>query len=121
MNEDNFEIQYTTKNPAYFLVGVILGSLLGMLAGAAAMLLLAPQSGQNTRKQIRRKGRNMREQTVETIEGGVRQVRNKAHHVSTGIHDQIEDLEQRGQEVVDDQKERWSPVVVAGKAAVNGS
>ena len=121
MNEDNNEIQYETSNPIYFVVGILLGSLLGALAGATAMLLLAPQSGEKTRRLIRRKGRDVREQTTETIEGGVRQVRRTAHRVTTDLHDQAEDLQQRGQEVVDEQKERWSPVVKAGKTAVNGS
>lgn len=121
MNETSPETDYGTNHPGYFVAGLLFGSLLGGLAGAVTMLLLAPQSGKKTRKQIRRKGRDLREQTAETIEGSVKQARTKAHHVSTGIHDQAEDLQQRGQDIVGGQKERWLPVVEAGKTAVNGS
>lgn len=121
MNEMNSENQYETNNPGYLVAGLLLGSLIGALAGAFVMLLLAPQSGKKTRRQIRRQARDMRKQSIKTIESGASQVRAKAHQVTTGIHDQVEDIQQRGQDAVDDQRERWSPVVEAGKAAVNGS
>lgn len=121
MNETTPEIEYDTNNPGYFVAGLLFGSLLGGLVGAIMMMLLAPQSGKKTRKQIQRKGRDLREQTAETIEDGVKQVRTKAHHIATGIHDQAEDLQQQGQDMFDEQRERWSPVVEAGKTAVNGS
>jgi gas vesicle protein len=124
VDSNSFEDRDDIKIPNGFLTGLVLmivGLLVGGLAGAVAMLLLAPQSGKRTRKQIRRKVRDLREQATESLEGGVKQVRATARHVTTSIHDQAEDLQQRGQDVVESQKERWSPVVEAGKTAVQGS
>ena len=53
---------------AWLLLGGLVGLLLGGLAGAGAMLLLAPQSGKKTRAKIQRKGRDLRNQTADTIE-----------------------------------------------------
>lgn len=94
------------------------GLLLGCVAGAGAMLLMAPHSGKKTRKQIRRKGRKVRKQTTRKIEHEAEQVRDKAHQVTTSIQKQAEDLQQGGQDMVDEQKERWEPVIEAGKTAV---
>lgn len=105
------------NNPGDFLAGVLLGGL----AGAGAMLLLAPQSGKKTRAIIERKGRKLGKKTAKTIEGSVDQVRAKAHEVVVNIQDQVDDLQQHGEDVVEAQKERWSPVVKAGKTAVQGS
>ena len=94
------------------------GLLIGGLAGAGAMLLLAPQSGKSTRTQIQEKSVELRDQTVKSVEDTVAQVRGKANQITTSLHKQAEDLQQRGQEMLDEQKERWSPVVEAGKTAV---
>ncbi len=109
------ENENETSNPGGFLAGVLLGGL----AGAGAMLLLAPQSGKKTRTKIKRKGRKLGKQTAETIDASVDQVRAKANEVTTNIHEQAENLQQRGQDVVDEQKKRWAPVVKAGKKAVS--
>ena len=92
-----------------FLAGFLFlgGLLLGSVAGAGAMLLMAPQSGKKTRKQILRKGRKIRKQTANTVKHKAEQVHDKAHQVTTSIQD-----------VVDDQTERWEPVIEAGKTAV---
>lgn len=123
MDNNSYEDQYDVHNPNGLWAGLLLLAwlLLGGLAGAGAMLLLALQSGKKTREQIRRKGWDLREQATEYIEGGVNQVRtNATSQVTTSMLDQAEDLQQRGQDVVDQQKERWSPVVEAGKTAVQG-
>jgi gas vesicle protein len=86
------------------------GLLLGSVAGAGGMLLMAPQSGKKTRKQLRQKGRKMQKQTAKTVKHKAEQVQDKAHEVTTSIQD-----------VVDDQKERWEPVIEAGKTAVQGT
>jgi gas vesicle protein len=115
MNKNSNENEVNNFNG--FLAGLmfIAGLLFGGLVGAGTMFLLAPQSGKKTRLQIRRKGRNLRLQTADAIDDGVAQVRGKAHDISTSIHDQAEDLQQRGQDVVDHQKERWTPLVNAVK------
>ena len=121
MTSTNSELQYDNRNPGYFVAGMLLGSLIGALIGALVMLLLAPQSGVKTRKQIQRTGRNLRLKTTDAVGDTVDQVRDTAHDITSGIHDQAEALQQRGVDMVDHQKERWSPVLEAGKVAVNGS
>jgi gas vesicle protein len=115
MNNDSHKNKHDTDNLSGFLATFLFfgGLMLGGLAGAGTMLLLAPQSGKKTRKQIQRKARKVHKQTAETIEHGVNQV-------TTGIQKQVEDLQQHAQGVVDDQKERWEPVIEAGKTAVQG-
>ena len=93
------------------------GLLLGSVAGAGTMLLMAPQSGKKTRKQIRRKARKVRKQTIRKIEHEAEQVRDKSHQFTTGIQLRAEDLQQRGQDMVDEQRQRWEPVMDAGKTA----
>ncbi|MBE2200231.1 MAG: YtxH domain-containing protein [Anaerolinea sp.] len=111
------------NNLSDFLAGLMFlaGLLLGSLIGAGVTLLLAPQSGKKTRKQIRRKGRDLRTQTTDAVDDTVAQVRAKAHQVTTNIHEQTEALQQRGQDVLDEGKERFAVVVKAGKTIVNGS
>lgn len=122
MKNNNRKSKHEVNTLNRFLAGLLFvaGTLVGGLIGAGAMLLMAPQSGKKTRKQLWQRGQDMREQTSDTIEDGMKQVRTKAHKVSTKIHKQAEELQQRGQDVLDHQKERWAAVVEAGKTAVNG-
>ncbi len=97
------------------------GLLIGGLAGAGAMLLLAPQSGKKSRAQIQRKSIELRNQAAETVEGAVAQSRVKARQITADVHEQAQALQQRGQNMLDEQKERLSTVVEAGKTAVQDS
>jgi gas vesicle protein len=115
MNKHKRENEHQTSNPGGFLAGLLFGGL----AGAGVMLLLAPQSGKKTRTKIKRKGRKLGKQTAETIDAGVDQARAKANEVTTNIHEQVENLQQRGQDAVDEQKKRWDPVIKAGKKALS--
>jgi gas vesicle protein len=110
-------------NLSGFWAGLMLftGLLLGSLIGAGVMLLLAPQSGKKTRKQLRRKGRDLREQATDAVDETAAQIRTKAHQVSDSLHEQVEEMQQRGHAVIDEGKERFATVVEAGKTAVNGS
>jgi gas vesicle protein len=122
MNNNNHQEEYETRRVAGYVAGLlfIAGLLLGALAGAGVTLLLAPQSGKKTRRQIRRKGRDLREQTNDAIEDTVTLVRDKAHKVTTGIHEQSEALQRRGQDAVDEGKERFAVAVEAGKTVIQG-
>jgi len=103
---------------AKFLWGFLAGLLAGSLIGAGAMLLLAPQSGKRTRAKIQRKSADLREQTGDTIEDSLAQVRAKAGHITGDVREKAVELEQRAQAVLDEQGGRLSSAVKAGKKAV---
>lgn len=92
------------KNIGSFLVGLVVGGL----TGAAAMLLLAPQSGKETRTQIQQKSIELRDQTVKTVEDVAAQVRGKAHKIGDSGREQAGELQQRGQDVIDEQRDHLS-------------
>jgi gas vesicle protein len=117
MHKQSHEREYNVNHPRGFLAGLLMGGL----AGAGTMLLLAPQSGEKTRAQIQRKSIELRDQAAETVEDAVAQSRVKARQITADVHEQSEALQQRGQNMLDEQKERLSTVVEAGKTAVQGS
>ena len=108
------------ESEGHHLMGFINGLLLGGLAGAVAILLVAPQSGEKTRAKILNKSKELREQTFETVEDSMTQARTKAHQISAEVRDKAEKLQKRGQEVLDEQKENLSAVVESGNAVVQG-
>ena len=115
---DNHNCEH--ENDANQLGGFLAGLLIGGLAGAVAMLLLAPQSGKKTRAKVQQKSIELREQTTEAVEDALAQTRVKARQINASVHKQAKALEQRGQAVIGEQKEHWSAVVEAGKTAVQG-
>jgi gas vesicle protein len=110
---DNQETESIAKYVWSFLVGLLLGGL----TGAVAMLLLAPQSGKETRDQIRQQGIELRDQTVKSVEGAMTQVRGKARQITDDVREQAGELQQRGQDVLDEQRGHLSKTLKdAGKA-----
>jgi gas vesicle protein len=99
-------------------MGFITGLLLGGLAGAVTMLLVAPQSGAKTRANIQKKSTELRDQTVETVQEAVTQAQAKAREITSGVRDKVDELKQRGQEVFAEQKEHLSAAVESGNTAV---
>ena len=91
--------------------GFFAGLLLGGLARAGAMVLLASQSGKQTRSQIQHKSIELRDQMVGSEEGVVAQARVKAHRITAGVHEKAEELQQRGQDMLEGQRERLSTIV----------
>lgn len=110
MIHENQEYKYHTNNTA----GVLVGMLIGGLAGAVTMLLLAPQSGKDTRLQIQKKGIELRDRTTELVEDAVAQVRTKANQITM-------DVKNYGQEMAVEQLEHVSEAAQAGKKAIQGS
>ena len=102
--------------PWGFLAGLVVGSL----AGAGTMMLLAPQSGKRTRAQIRLKGLELREQASEAVDDAVSQTRAKAHEITVGVRERAKELQQSGQEVLNEQRERVAAIIGAvGKQPVH--
>jgi gas vesicle protein len=67
---ENQEYKYHTYNT----LNILLGMLIGSVAGVVAMLLLAPQSGKDTRTHIQNKGIELRNRTTEMVEDTLAQV-----------------------------------------------
>ena len=103
---------------ANFLAGFIIGGLVG----AAAALLLAPQSGEETRAVIKEKGIELKDKAVMTAEDArvraehaldearvraeeaVAEVRTRADEVARLSRERASELGQKGQILLDEQK-----------------
>jgi gas vesicle protein len=101
-------------NSMYFLMGMLVGGL----AGTAAMLLMAPQSGKDTRDQIQAKGIELRDEATVTAENAVEQVRLKGQKLSSDMREKAGELQQRGQNLIDDQREQLSSLVAGDSNGV---
>ncbi len=97
--------QHTRENGVNRVEGFAVGLLVGSVAGAGAMLLLAPQSGKKTRAQIQHKSDELRNQMGKTVDEATSQVRSKAREININLHKQAEALEQRGQDAIDEQRD----------------
>lgn len=117
MIHENQEYKYPTNN----VWGVLVGTLIGGLAGAVTMLLLAPQSGKDTRMQLREKGIELRERTTEMVEDTMAQVRSNANKIADGGREKIKELKQHGQELAVEQLDHVSEAAQAGKKVIQGS
>jgi len=77
------------------------GFLIGGLVGASAALLLAPQSGDETRTLIRDKGIELYDQ----VEQSVRETYDKAGKLAEDAMARTDDLQRRGRVILEEQKE----------------
>ena len=111
MIHENQEYVYPTNNNILSILG---GMLIGSLAGAVTMLLLAPQSGKDTRKQIQEKSIELRDRTTELVGDTMTQVRSQANKITVGLKD-------RGQELAVKQLDQGSEAAQAGKKAIQSS
>ena len=99
-------------------LNVLFGMLLGGVAGAVTMLLLAPQSGKETRRQIQKKGIELRDRTNEIVDDTMSQVRTKADKMAVSGREKIKELTQHSQEIAMEKLEHVSEVARAGKNAI---
>lgn len=102
-------------------LNVVIGMLIGGLAGAVTMLLLAPQSGKETRNQIQQKSIELRDRTSEIVEDTMAQIRSSVDKISLDGREKIKELKQYGQELAVDQLDHVSEAAKAGKKALQSS
>ena len=116
MKQHSLEQEIHAAQPKNFFTGLLIGGL----AGAATMLLFAPQSGKETRRQIQQKTSELRDQTMTTVEDTMGQIRGKATQLKADVRDKAQELKQQGQEVLVEQLDRVSEAAEKGKRAVQG-
>ena len=117
MVNDNQVPEYHNNNT----LGVLAGLVVGCVAGAAAMLLLAPQSGKDTRMQIQEKGIELRDRSTEMMEDVMAQVRSDKKKITMDGRHKAKELLQHGQTLVAEQLDRVSDAALAGKKAIQSS
>ena len=102
-------------------MGVLVSMLIGSLAGAVTMLLLAPQSGKDTRIQIREKGIELRDRATDMVEDTMTQVRSNTNKITVSGREKARELLQQGQSLVVDQLDNVAEAAKAGKKAIQSS
>ena len=117
MVNENEEPKYHNNN----VLGVLTGMLIGGLAGAVAMLLLAPQSGAETQMQIQEKGIELRDRTTGMVDDAMAQVRLDRNKITMGGRRKAKELMEQGQALVVEQLDRVSDAALAGKKAIQSS
>lgn len=99
-----------TENGNGFLAGFILGGL----AGAGVMLVLAPRSGEETRAELQQAGVRLRDQAAEGLEaaqGNVTQARHKVDQAAADLRQKAGKFQKQAQEIFDDQRERLAGAI----------
>jgi gas vesicle protein len=117
MNKEIEEKQNGSGNPLKVLAGILIGGL----TGAAVMLLLAPQSGKDTRKQIRDKSIELRDQASGYVDDAASQVRSFTNNIATGGRAKFEEIKQHGQDLAVEQLDHLTQAAKAGKKAIRQS
>jgi gas vesicle protein len=102
-------------------LSILAGVLVGSLAGALTMLLLAPQSGKDTRNQIKEKSIELRDRTTDIVEDAMEQVRLNRDKLTIGGRQKAKELLHQGQALVVEQLEHVSDAAQAGKKAIQQS
>lgn len=113
MRKDNQELQNNTN-----VLGIFAGLLVGGLAGAVTMLLMAPQSGEDTRTQIQEKGIELRDQTTTMLEDAIAQMRKDSKKMTQSGRQKAKELLEQGQALVVEQLDHVSEAAMAGKKAI---
>jgi gas vesicle protein len=114
----NENLEYKHPNSV---LNVLVGVLVGGLAGAVTMLLLAPQSGKRTRIQILEKSIELRDRAAGIMEEVVSQARLDGHKIARDGRRKANELLHLGQELVAEQVEHVTDAVKAGKKAIQNS
>jgi gas vesicle protein len=102
-------------------MNVLFGLLIGGLAGAVIMLLLAPQSGKRTRAQIQHDAILVRDQTAKNVIKAVALVRSETDRITTEVQEKVGELKELGQDKLVEQLDRISTVLDNGKTAIEAA
>jgi gas vesicle protein len=110
MHED-YDYDYVTygKRSSPGVASILMGFLIGGLIGAAAALLMAPQSGEETRTLIRDKGVELKDKATEKIdetriraESAIDNTRAKASEAVRSVAGRTEEIARKASDKADD-------------------
>jgi gas vesicle protein len=94
--------------------------VIGVLIGAGVALLMAPQSGQDTRNLLLNKGTEVKDRAVGTV-GDTRERASRAlDEVTHQAKESLSSLRNRGEEMIDEQKSLVEEGKKSAKQAAKG-
>ena len=102
-------------------LGVVVSMVVGGLAGAGTMLLLAPQSGEKTRMQIKEKGVELRDHTTGMMEVVMARIWLAKQKISRDGRRKTKKLLHQSQALFADQLASATDAAKAGKKAIQNS
>ena len=102
-------------------LGVLVGLFIGGLAGAITVLLLAPQSGEDTRNIIQEKSLQLRDRTTDKVEEAMKQMRADRKKLTHSGQQKAKELLEQGQALVIEQLEHVSDAALSGKKAIQSA
>jgi gas vesicle protein len=109
--------KYDVHNTRNMLIGLVVGGL----AGATAMLLLAPQSGRRTRALIQLRSSQLRDQTTGVMKNALAHARSDTREITAGVREKAGQLKHIGQDNLVRQLDHVSVALDAGKAAIKAA
>jgi gas vesicle protein len=112
MHKNEIEHTKTAAKP------ILSGFLVGSMVGAAAALLFAPRSGEETRTEIRDKTIELRDRASDTVKDKVSQAKSKVEDVKDNVRGKVENFKQRGKYQINRQLDRASHATETAKQAV---
>ena len=101
--------------PLYFLLGLVVGTLLGGVIGGVTALWLAPQSGKQTQKLVRQQGKALKQRADKAVANVYEQIEDTAAQAV----DQVETLRHDGEQFLNDGVERINQATASVKKAVS--
>ena len=120
MNTKNEEFEYVEQRPGRA-KSLFTGLFVGGLVGAGTVLLLVPQSGAQTRQEVRLGAMHLRDRTTEAVKGRVQQAKSKANQLKTDVQLKAGDLQHQGKDLLVKQLDRVAHAAEAGKKAIQNN
>lgn len=100
---------------------MLVGMIVGSLAGAITLLLFAPQPGEKTRAELKEGVTAFRDRTSQTVQEKVTQVKSKAGQIKADVLIKADELQHQGKDLIAKQLDRVSHAAEAGKNALQNS
>lgn len=107
-------------NNRYNMLSMVFPYIIGALIGAGIALLMAPQSGQETRSLILNKGMEIKDRAVESVEDTRDRASRAIGDITEQTKESLSSIRDRSGEVIDDQKSRVEEGLKSAKRSVRG-
>ncbi len=121
MDKRNPDYDYSMRRGAARGGSVLAGLIIGGILGAGTMLLLAPQSGRETREQLQQGAMDLRDRATDTVNATASQVRSRAQDMMDNVRGKASDLTNQGRDIAIDQLDKVASTAQSGKQALKNS